>query len=51
MIDTYTKIMLTVIAICLGLLTARQIVPGASRRFGLDCDGSHQAPCLVRLLQ
>jgi hypothetical protein len=51
MTDTYTKIILTVIAACLVAIVAKQASPGASAQFGLGYDGSPQAPCYVRLIQ
>ena len=50
MTDTYTKIILTVIAACLVAIAVRQAPPSVHARFGL-CDGSPQAPCYVRLIQ
>ena len=49
--DTYTKIILTVIAACLVAIVVRQAPPSANAQFGLGCDGSPQAPCYVRLIQ
>jgi hypothetical protein len=51
MTDTYTKIVLSVIASCLLAIVSRQISTNASAQFGLGCDGSPQAPCHVRLIQ
>jgi hypothetical protein len=51
MTDTYTKIILTVIASCLLVIVVRQASPSANAQFGLGCDGSPQAPCHVRLIQ
>lgn len=50
MTDTYTKIILTVIAACLVAIAVRAS-PNANAQFGLGCDGSPQAPCYVRLIQ
>jgi hypothetical protein len=51
MTDTYTKIILTVIAACLIAIVVRQGSRDANAQFGLGCDGSPQAPCHVRLIQ
>ena len=51
MTDTYTKIILSVIAACLVAIAVRQAPPSANAQFGLGCDGSPQAPCYVRLIQ
>jgi hypothetical protein len=51
MTDTYTKIILTVIAASLAVMALKQATPAASAQFGLGCDGSPQAPCYVRLIQ
>jgi hypothetical protein len=50
MTDAYTKLILTVIAACIGIVV-RQGPPSANAQFGLGCDGSPQAPCYVRLIQ
>jgi hypothetical protein len=48
MIDSYTKVVLTVIALALVALA----VPRANAQFGfaLGCDGSPNAPCFIRLM-
>jgi hypothetical protein len=51
MTDTYTKIVLTVIAGCLVAIVSRDASPVANAQFGLGCDGSPQAPCHIRLIQ
>jgi hypothetical protein len=51
MTDTYTKIILTVIAASLAVMALKQATPAASAQFELGCDGSPQAPCYVRLIQ
>jgi uncharacterized protein (DUF779 family) len=51
MTDTYTKIILTVIAVCLVAIIVREASPIANAQFGLGCDGSPTAPCHVRLIQ
>jgi uncharacterized protein (DUF779 family) len=51
MTDTYTKIILTVIAAGLVAIVARDSSPVANAQFGLGCDGSPQAPCHIRLIQ
>ena len=51
MTDTYTRIILTVIAACLVAIVVRGAPPSANAQFGLGCDGSPQAPCYVRLIQ
>ena len=51
MTDTFTKIILSVIAACLVAIAVRQATPSANAQFGLGCDGSPQAPCYVRLIQ
>ena len=50
MIDRYTKILLTVIAVALVAIVFQQ--SGAQAQFGiaLGCDGSVQSPCFIRLL-
>jgi hypothetical protein len=52
MIDRYTKIVLTVIAVALVAPVVQQGVGGAEAQFGLalGCDGSPNAPCFIRLL-
>jgi hypothetical protein len=51
MTDSYTKIILTVIAACLVTIVARDASPVANAQFGLGCDGSPHAPCHIRLIQ
>ena len=50
--DTYTKIVLTVIAMALVGLVAQQAVGPAKAQFGLalGCDGSFTAPCFIRIV-
>ena len=50
MIDPYTRILLTVIAVALVAIFFQQ--GGAQAQFGiaLGCDGSAQSPCFIRLL-
>ncbi len=52
MIDRYTKIVLTVIAVALVALVAQQGIGGAEAQFGLalGCDGSPNAPCFIRII-
>ena len=52
MTDTYTKIVLTVIALALVAIVAQQAVPRANAQFGfeLGCDGSPNSPCFIRLM-
>jgi hypothetical protein len=52
MIDSYTKVVLTVIALALVALVAELAVPRANAQFGfaLGCDGSPNAPCFIRLM-
>jgi hypothetical protein len=52
MTDTYTKAVLTVIALALVALVAEQAVPRANAQFGfaLGCDGSFNAPCFIRIV-
>ena len=51
MTDTYTKIVLTVIAACLVVIVVKRGPGDANAQFGLGGDGSPDAPCYVRLLQ
>jgi hypothetical protein len=46
MTDTYTKIILTVIAACLVAIAVRQAPSSANAQFGLGCDGSPQSAVL-----
>ena len=50
--DTYTKIVLTVIACALVALVAQQAVQSAKAQFGFSfgCDGSPNAPCFIRII-
>jgi hypothetical protein len=50
--DTYTKIVLTVIACALVALVAQQMVQSAKAQFGFafGCDGSPNAPCFIRII-
>lgn len=52
MIDSYTKAVLTVIALALVALAAELAVPSANAQFGfaLGCDGSPDAPCFIRIV-
>jgi hypothetical protein len=52
MTDTYTKIVLTVIALALVAIVGQQAVGGAQAQFGivLGCDGSPNSPCFIRIL-
>ena len=52
MIDRYTKVVLTVIALALVAIVAEQAMPRASAQFGfaLGCDGSPNSPCFIRLM-
>ena len=52
MIDTYSKIILTVIAGALVAIFTQQMVQSASAQFGiaLGCDGSRDAPCYIHLM-
>ena len=44
MIDTYTKIVLTVIAVALVVIVTKQVEPSASAQIGTDC-GGQKNPC------
>ena len=52
MTDTYTKIVMTVIALALVAIVAQQATGGAQAQFGfeLGCDGSPNSPCFIRLM-
>jgi hypothetical protein len=52
MTDTYSKIVLTVIAAALVALVAQQAIGSAEAQFGLalGCDGSFNAPCFIRII-
>ena len=52
MIDSYTKVVLTVIALALVALVSQLAVPRANAQFGfaLGCDGSPNSPCFIRLM-
>jgi hypothetical protein len=52
MTDTYTKIVMTVIALALVAIVAQQATSGAQAQFGfeLGCDGSPNSPCFIRLM-
>jgi len=49
MIDLYTKAVLTVIAIALILLVAKQAAPYASAAFG-DCGSRVESPCYMEVV-
>ena len=49
MIDTYTKIVLTIIAAALVMLIFQQVTPRAVAAFG-DC-GTSLSPCYMKLVQ
>ena len=50
MTDTYMKVVLTIIALCLIALVVQQATSVASAQFGFGCDGSPQSPCYIRLV-
>jgi hypothetical protein len=52
MVDRYTKIVLTVIAMALVALVMQQGIGGARAQFGIElgCDGSPNSPCFIRIL-
>ena len=45
MVDRYTKIVLTVIAVALGVIAVREV--GALARAGVECGYARSSPCYV----